>query len=102
MSGFSQGNIFLANNALLQVNNSHNISNGKVIELFFFKFDLLLAVWLERLAYIHREIYLVNKPLQVPGISEDNAQGEKIVRKIKSWLEKRSFEGNCEYILSGF
>ena len=29
--------------------------------------------------------YLVNKPLQVAGILEDNARGGKIVRKMNSW-----------------
>ena len=36
--------------------------------IIFFKFDLLLAIWLERLANMHTK-HLVNKPLQVPGIS---------------------------------
>ena len=32
MSGFSQRNNFLADNAILKINNSYHISNGKVIE----------------------------------------------------------------------
>ena len=35
-------------------------------------------------------IYLVNKPLSAAGISEDSAQGRKIVQKINSWLRSEA------------
>lgn len=36
MPGFSQWNIFLTNNVILQIYNVHNVNNGKVIDLNFF------------------------------------------------------------------
>ena len=109
MSGFSQWNIFHANNALLRVNDCHNVSNGKVIKLYF-KFNLFLAIWLECSAYIHTEKHLVKtkKNLQLPGILVDNVLGRKIVRKnknkkqktvghrIEAWRATLGREGGCE------
>ena len=50
--------------------------------------------WLGCLENVYHLVYLVNKPLSVPGIPEDNAQGPKT----EQLTEKRSFEGNCEIL----
>ena len=65
------------------------------------KNDLLSCgphIWLANqngcLENVYHLVYLVNKPLSVPGIPEDNAQGPKN----EQLAEKRSFEGNCEIL----
>ena len=55
----------------------------------------------EYLLHIRLGEYLVNKPLQAPGILEDSPR-LKDFPKNEQLAEKRSFEGNCETLRTIF
>ena len=42
-------------------------------------------------------IIIVNKPLSAAGISEDNAQGRKIVRKMNSWPRSKASRATVKF-----
>ena len=42
-------------------------------------------------------IYIVNKPLSTAGISEDNTQGWKIVRKMNSWPRSEASRATVKF-----
>ena len=41
--------------------------------------------------------YVVNKPLAAAGISDDNAQGSKIVRKVNSWPRSEASRATVKF-----
>ena len=72
--------------------------NGELGYLYLNKYlGIYLTIILRR-----RAGYLVNKPLSAAGVSDDNAQILKDCRKNEQLAEKRSFEGNCEILLTIF
>ena len=43
------------------------------------------------------DAYLINKPFSAAGISDDNAQGWKIVRKINSWPTSEASRATAKF-----